>query len=66
MPCTSGASGDSTQIHRLENNCPSPALPASTSENVEDETVQIAAVADRIVPAFQTVPAVIVVPEQSE
>ena len=66
MPCTSGTSGDSTQIRRLENSCPSPALPASTSENTEDETVQAAAVADRVVPAFQTIPAVTVVPEQSE
>ena len=39
MPHTSGAFGDSTQIRRLENSCPSLTLPASTSENVDDKTV---------------------------
>ena len=66
MPRTSGTSGDSTQIRRLENNFPSPTLPASTFENAEEEIVQTAAVADRVVPTFQTVLAVTVVPEQSK
>ena len=39
MPRASSAFGNSTQIRHLENSCPSPALPASTSENAEDETV---------------------------
>ena len=66
MPCTGSAFGDSTQIRRLEDSCPSPALPASTSENAEEGTVQTVAVADKAVPAIQPVPAVTVVPEQTE
>ena len=66
MPGTSDAFGDNTQIRRPENSCPSPALPASTSENMEDETVQIAAIVDKVVPTFQTLPVVTVVPEQTE
>ena len=51
MPRTGSAFGDSTQIRYLKDSCPSPALPASTSENVEEGTVQTA---------------VTVVPEQPE
>ena len=63
MPRTGSAFGDCTQIRRLEDSCPSPALPASTSENVEEGIVQTAAVADRAVPAVEAVPAVTVVLE---
>ena len=66
MPHTGSAIGDSTQICRLKDSCPSPALPASTSENAEEGTVQTAAVADRSVPAVQAVLAVTVVPEQPD
>ena len=66
MPHTGSAFGDSTQISHPEDSYPPPTLPASTFENAEDETIQTAAVADRAVPAFQTVPVATVVLEQSE
>ena len=38
MPRTGSATGDSTEISHLEDSHPSPALPASTSENAEEGT----------------------------
>ena len=42
MPRTGSALGDSTQISHLESSRPPPTLPASTSENVEEGTIQTA------------------------
>ena len=39
---TGSTFGDSTQIRRQEDSCPSPALPTSTSKNAEEGTVQTA------------------------
>ena len=43
MPRTDSAYGDSTQISRLEDNHPSPTLPARTSEIAKEGTAAVAA-----------------------